>query len=100
MYPGKVQTLSLIFICILWCWTNFYHVYGHFFKKAGVKSQTCPPFDFDQLWLKSGPLAPEHVAKLIYALTLYLRGKNKIKPKKVLISIPQRPPWTKRYQRS
>ena len=59
-----------------------------------------PLFDFDQLWLKSGPLAPEHVAKLIYAPTLYLRGKKKIKPKKVLISIPQRPPWTKRYQRS
>ena len=41
-----------------------------------------PPFDFDQLWLKSGPLAPEHVAKVIWAPTLYLRGKKKNKTKK------------------
>ena len=71
-----------------------------FFQKSRCKISNMPPFDFDQLWLKSGPLAPEHVAKVIWAPTLYLRGKKKIKPKKVLISIPQRPPWTKRYQRS
>ena len=58
-----------------------------------------PPFDFDQLWLKSGPLAPEHVAKIIWAPILYLRGKKKIKPKKVLISIPQRPPWPRRTKK-